>query len=166
MLQGADPERFQGDVELGADPAHFALGDPRLEAERGHEVIDLAGTHTVHVRLDHHREQRPIDATAALQDAGEEGPRPQLRDLQLDITGLRRQQPRSGAVALVRALRGPLMRLRADHLAQLRVDQGLEHELHTGADHINITTRADRVEQVDQVRLGQGHVLLLSRVPR
>lgn len=69
----------------------------------------------------------------------------------------RREQPRSGAVALVRAIRGPLMRRRADRLRDLGVDQRLEHELHTRADHIDITTRADRVEQIDQVRLGQGH---------
>jgi len=42
----------------------------------------------VHVRLHHHRIQRLVDPAARLEDRGEEGTLAQLRDPQLDITGL------------------------------------------------------------------------------
>jgi hypothetical protein len=45
----------------------------------------------------------------------------------------------------------------ADHLGRLGLDQGLEHELHTLADDVDVAAGADRVEQAGHVRLGQGH---------
>ncbi len=60
-------------------------------------------------------------------------------------------------VALIRAGRRPLMRPRADHLRRFRFDQGLEHQLHAAADHIDIAAGADRVEQLEQVKLTEGH---------
>jgi hypothetical protein len=38
-----------------------------------------------------------------------------------------------------------------------RTARGLEHQLHAAADHIEIATRADRVEQLGQVKLTEGH---------
>ena len=58
---------------------HLALGDPAGDAERLDEVVDLAGRHAVHVGLHHHREQRPVDAPAPLQQRREERALPQLR---------------------------------------------------------------------------------------
>ena len=56
------------------------------------------------------------------------------------------------------------MRLRADELCDLGVDQRLEHHLHARAHDIDITIGADRVEQFHQVRLGQGHRVVSSHV--
>ena len=81
----------------------------------------------------------------------------QLRDRQLDIAGLGRQQSRTGPVALGRATLRALVTGRADHLGRLRVDQSLKDHLHTRADQINIATGAHRVEELGQVKLGQGH---------
>ena len=61
---------------------------PDADAERLDEVVDLAGRHAVHVGLHHHREQRPVDPAAPLQQRREERSLTQLRDLQLDIAGL------------------------------------------------------------------------------
>ena len=69
------------------------LGDPRVDAEGGDEVIDLAGGDAVDVGLHHHREQGPVDAPAPFQDRREEAALAQLRDLQLNVAGLGGQQP-------------------------------------------------------------------------
>jgi hypothetical protein len=61
------PERGHLDVKIGADPGDLALGDPGIGAQRGDQVIDLAGGNPVHIGLHHHREQRLIDAAATLQ---------------------------------------------------------------------------------------------------
>jgi hypothetical protein len=42
----------------------------------------------VDVGLHHHRQQRPVDPAAGLQQGGEEGPLAQLGDLELDIARL------------------------------------------------------------------------------
>jgi len=111
----------------------------------------------VDVGLHHHREQGPIDPPATLENGREEAAVAQLRDREFDIAGLRGQQPRAGPVPLVRAARGPLVRRSADHFGRLRVDQCLQHHLHAEADQIDIPTSAKRVEELGQVRLGQGH---------
>ena len=141
MIEGPVPERLERLVELRADAAHFALGDPRRRAERLDEVVDLAGRHAVHVGLHHHREQGPIDPAAPLEDRREETPVAQLRDRQLHIAGLRRQQLRASPVALVRAALGAFVRTGADHLGCFRVDERLEDHLHTRTDQIDIATR-------------------------
>jgi hypothetical protein len=157
MVEGPVPERAQAFVELPADAADFALGDPRRRAEGPDQVVDFAGTHAVHVGLHHHREQRPVDPTPPLENRGEEAPVTQLRDCQLHIAGLRRQQLRSGAVALVRAALRALMGTGTDRPGRFRVDERLEHHLHTRTDQIDIATGADRVEQLGQVKLGKRH---------
>ena len=144
MAQRAGPERLEALIELGADAAHLGLGDPGLEAERGDEVVDLAGAHAMHVGLHHHREQRPVDPAPPLQHRGEERPAAQLRDPQLDVARFGRQQPRPSAVALVRARLGALVQAGADHLRRLGVDQRLEHHLDARTDHVHIATGTDR----------------------
>jgi hypothetical protein len=93
VIEAAVPEGFEVPVELAADAADLALGDAAGDAERLDEIIDLAGAHAVHVGLHDHREQRPIDPAALLQQRREERSLPQLRDLQLDVASRRRQQP-------------------------------------------------------------------------
>ena len=44
-----------------------------------------------------------------------------------------------------------------DHLGRFRVDERLEDHLHTRTDQIDIATRAERVEQLGQVKLCKGH---------
>ena len=63
------PEGLELGVELSADPRDLGLGDPGLEPESGHEVVDLAGRDPVHVGLHDHGEEGPVDAPAALEDA-------------------------------------------------------------------------------------------------
>ena len=50
----------------------------------------------------------------------------ELGDVQLDVAGLGRQQPGAGAVAVGRALVGPLVAGGADGLARLELDELLE----------------------------------------
>ena len=108
--------------------------------------------HAAHVRLDHHREQRPVDATSPLKDRGEEAAPPQLADPQLHVAGLGRQQPGRGAVALVRARVRPLVALGADHLGGLRFDERLEHHPDAASTHIAVAACADGLQQLGRVR--------------
>jgi hypothetical protein len=68
-------------------------------------------------------------------------------------------------VALRRPRRRSFVRRRANHFSGFGFDQRLQHELQAATHHIKITTRADRVEQLQQVRLGQDHRRGLLRVP-
>ena len=67
------------------------------------------------IGLHDHREQRLVDPPAALQQAGEERPHPQLGDPQLQIPSRGRQQPLPVPVALGKPRLGPLMWRGADH---------------------------------------------------
>ncbi len=159
MIEAPSPEGGHLTVQAGADAGHLALGDPAGGSEGGDEVVDLAGGHAVHVGLHHHREQGPVDSAAPLQDRGEEAALAQLRDLQLHIARLRCQQPVTVTVALGGARLGALVAAGADVLGRLRLDQGLQHELDALADHVDVATSADRVQQLVHVRLGQRHRL-------
>ena len=67
VVEGPVAEGLEIGVELGADAAHLALGDPRAHAQGLDQVIDLAGAHAVHVGLHDHGEQGPVDAPSTLQ---------------------------------------------------------------------------------------------------
>ena len=58
---------------------------------------------------------------------------------------------------MIRTRRGPFMRARTDHLGRFDIDQRLEHQLHRTTNNIEITPSTDRVEQLDNVRLSEGH---------
>jgi hypothetical protein len=45
--QGAVPERRDLAVQVGADPAHLALGDAAVSTQGPDQVVDLAGAHPV-----------------------------------------------------------------------------------------------------------------------
>jgi hypothetical protein len=111
----------------------------------------------MHIGLHHHRQQRPVDAAARLQQGREERPLAQLGDAQLDIAGFGRQQPRSGAVAVGGALLAPLIGPSADVLGGLGLDQRLEHQGEPFADDVQVTAGAQCIQQVGQGRLAEGH---------
>jgi hypothetical protein len=157
VAEGPGPEGGHLVVQAGADAADLALGDPRPRPQGGHQVVDLAGGHPVHVGLHHHREQSPVDAPAPLEDGREERSPAQLGDLEIDIARLGGQQTVSAPVALVGAGVAALVEAGADHLGDLGLDEGLEHEFHALADDVDVAAGADRVEQAGHVRLGEGH---------
>jgi hypothetical protein len=78
--QGPVPERAHLLIEVRADPRHLGLADPARTTQRLDQVVDLPGRHSVQVGLHDHREQGLVDPTAPLEQRGEEGPGPQLRD--------------------------------------------------------------------------------------
>ena len=121
-------------VELGADARHLGLGDPRRRPERLHEVVDLSRRDAVHVGLHHDGIQRTVDAPAPLKERGEEGSLPELRDLELEIARLGRDELRSVPVAKRRAGLRALVRRRPDRGGELRLDQLLQHSGERGAD--------------------------------
>jgi hypothetical protein len=77
----------------------------------------------MHIGLHHHRQQRPVDPAARLQQRGEERALPQFRDAQFDIAGLGGQQPGAGAVAMGGPGGRALITASADHLRRFRFDQ-------------------------------------------
>ena len=74
---------------------------------------------------------------------GKNEPRAQLRDLELDVAGLGREQARPMAVAVVRALVGSLVGCGADHAGRLGLDERLEDELDARADQIDVAACAE-----------------------
>ena len=93
VVQRPAAERLHLLVQAGADPAHLRLGDARLDAQRLDQVVDRPGRDPVDVGLHHHRIKGLVDPPPRLEDRREERPSAQLRDPQLDITGLGRHQP-------------------------------------------------------------------------
>jgi hypothetical protein len=136
-----------------ADAADLALGHPGVDAQGGHQVVDLAGRHAVDEGLHDHGPQGAVDAPARLEERGEERALAQLGDVQLDVTGLGREEAAARAVAVSGALGGPLVSLGADHLGGLEVDQLLEDERHRVAQYVGAATGPDGSEQVGQGRL-------------
>jgi len=111
----------------------------------------------MHVGLHHNGVERLVDASPALEDLGEERALPKLRDLQLDVAGLGREQPGAMAVAVVRALVGAFVRSGADERGRLGVDEPLEDELDARADEIDVLAGAKRVEERRRVKIRLGH---------
>ena len=152
-------------VELGADAAHLALGRPRVDAQRRHQVVDLARRYPVHEGLHDHRPQGPVDATAGLEQRRVEAAVAQLGDGELDIARLGGQQTIAVAVAMGGTGLGALVAGGADHLGCLQFDQRLQHQLHRPAHEVQIAARAQCVEQFGQGRLVKGHRCDLLREP-
>jgi hypothetical protein len=67
------------------------------------------------------------------------------------------QQPGSRAVAVGRAAGGPLVTVGADVLGGLGVDQRLQHHGQPLADDVEVTASTQRVQQISNGRLVQGH---------
>ena len=96
----------------------------------------------MHIGLHHHRQQRPVDAAAGLQQGREERAFAQRGNAQLDVAGLGRQQPGPGAVAVSGAAGGALVAVGADALGGLSVNQRLQHKGKTLADEVEVTAGA------------------------
>ena len=64
--QGPRAERLDQGIELGADPRHFRFRYP-VEAQGLHQLVNLSGRHTVHVRFLDNGQQRMLGAPAWLQ---------------------------------------------------------------------------------------------------
>ncbi len=129
----------------------------------GHQVVDLAGGHPVHVGLHDHRPQGPVYAPAWLQQGGEERAGPQLGDAQVDVAGLGGHEASAPTVAVGGAGLGSLIAACADGLVSLGFDQGLQHQAHGLSQHVEVPAGAQGVEQVGQGRLVEGHRFGLLR---
>jgi hypothetical protein len=145
------------DVELLTDPGDLGLADPAVGAQRDDQVIHAAGRDAVHVGLHHHRVERLIDAAPGFEDGGEVGALPELRDPQLDVAGLGRQQLGTGAVAFGDTILGALVALRTDHAGGFELHELLQDRADRLTDPIDAITGTKRLEQLGQGRLGQGH---------
>jgi len=108
---------------------------------------------TVDVGLHHDRVERLIDPPTRLQDRREERTFAELGDLQFDVTGLCRQQPRPGAVALGDTGLGTFVAVSADPFGRFNLDQFLQHQTHRIPDEIDSLASAERVKQLGQDRL-------------
>jgi hypothetical protein len=93
VVQPARPECGDDLIEAGADPRDLRLGDPRVDAEGGNQVVDGPSRDAADVGLHDDCVQRLVDAAAGLEDDREVRPLPQLRDPQLHVAGLGGQQP-------------------------------------------------------------------------
>ena len=109
-----------------ADPRDRGPGDPGLVAQGPHEVVDLAGGDPLDPRGADHGVQGLVHPLAGVEQGGEERPRAQLGDRELDLAGGGGHGLGPRAVAAVGALRRALVALRADHGGGLGVDQVLQ----------------------------------------
>ena len=111
----------------------------------------------MHIGLDHDGVEGLIDPTATLQDRGEEAALADLRDLEGEIPGLRGDLPGSGSIPPGRPRQAPLMRLGADVVGGLLIDQGLIEESHHLAHEIEVGTIMNSIGKRGQVKLLMGH---------
>lgn len=156
VVEGAGAEGLDRLVELGADAAHLAPRDPRSDAQGCDEVVDRPGGHPLHVGLHHDRVEGLVDATPGLEERGEEAPLPELRDLHLEVAGLRGHGLRAVAVALGDARLCAFVAAGADRPGGFCLHELLEDETYQVSDEVDAVTGAERVEQRGHVRLVKG----------
>ena len=147
------PERADFVVQVLADPGHLGLGDPGLGPEGLDQIIDLAGGDPVQVRLHHDSVERLVHAAAAFEQCREKRPVPQLRDLQVQVPGGRRQRPGPGPVALGGPRLGALERGGADERGRLGLDELLAQGFGRGTDPIGDIGEFQLAKEVKQGRL-------------
>ena len=85
----------------------------------------------------------------------------QLRDLQLDVAGLSRQQAWTVTVAFIRSSLGAFISGSANVIGDLELDQLLHHQTHGVTDQIDAITGSERVEKFGQGRLIKTHRCVL-----
>ena len=119
VVEWAVAEGLDSLVQLGADAAHLAPGDPRGDLQRGHQVVDRASGDPLHAGLHHDGVEGLVDSAAGLQERGEVAAPPQLGDPDFEVAGLGRQGLRPVAVALGEEVCGPLVAGGADHQGSL-----------------------------------------------
>jgi hypothetical protein len=125
------------------------------------EIVDLPRGDPVDVGLHDHGEQGTVDPAPTLQDGGEEAALAELRDLQIHVPGLGRQQPVPGAVPLGGPGVCPLEAVGPDPSGRLRINQGLEHQGHALAHDVDVAASADGGQQFVEVSIGDGHWVVL-----
>ena len=128
MIQPACPQHMHVGVDLGADPRHRRLRDPRLTTQRLHQVVDLPRRGAGDVRGHDHRPQRFVDPPARLEQLREERALAELGDTDLDITARCRDQLRAMPVALRHALAGAFAGCGTDRRGELGFDQLLQRD--------------------------------------
>ena len=151
-------ERADDLVEAGADPGHLGLGDPGVDAHRRDQVVHGAGRDAVDVGLHHHRVQGLVDAPSGFEDRREERALAELGDPQLDVTGLGRQHPRPVTVAFGDPGVGAFVAVRRRSARSPRPRSAPATPPATDVtDQIHAVTGTERIQQLGQGRLGQGH---------
>jgi hypothetical protein len=148
--------RVRNAPTISSSPAQIrdtSLRDPRVDTQRGDEVIDRTRRDASDVGLHHHRVERLVDPAARLQNRREEAAFAELGDAQLDIAGLGRQQAWAVTVAFGHTIVGTLITASADVLDRLGLDHLLQHQLHGIADQVHAVTGAERVQQIGHGRL-------------
>ena len=126
VIQPTGAQHVDVGVDLGADPRHRRLRDPRLAAECFDQVVDLPSGGAGDVRGHDHRPQRPVDPSAWLEQLREEAALAELGDPDLDITARCRDQLRAMPVALRHTLAGAFAWCGADRRGEFRFDQLLQ----------------------------------------
>ena len=109
------------------------------------------------VGLHHDRVQRLVDATAGFENGREVRALAEFGDPQLHVAGLGCQDLGAGAVAFGETVLGALVPFGADHPCGFELDELLEHGADRFADHVDAVAGAERLEELGQGRLGQGH---------
>lgn len=130
---------------------------PSVRVRNAPTISSSPGRDTVHVGLHHHRVQGLIDPPARLEDRREERALAQLRDSQFHVTGLRGQHPRSGTVAIGHPSVAAFITGSADPFSGFELAEFLQHQTDGITDQVDAITSAERVEQLGQGRLWQGH---------
>jgi hypothetical protein len=123
-------------IEQARDAADLGLRDPQPEALD--ELIDAAGGDAADIRLLHDGDQRLLAALPGLQKRREVAALADLRDLQLDLPGPGVPPPGPIAVAMGRAILGPLTVISADELGHLGLHQLASDRPHGLSDHVAV----------------------------
>ena len=147
-------------VDAGTDPRHRRLRHSGLAAQRPDKVVDLPSGGAGRVGGHDHAPQGLVDSAAGFEQRGEERPDPHLRDQQLNISCRGRQQPGSGAVALVRSGVRAFVRRGADRCGELGVDQ----LLHAGLEEPTEQLLAVPIAQARQQVSNSGIIVMGHRV--
>jgi hypothetical protein len=111
----------------------------------------------MHVGLHDDRIEGLVDPASGLEDRGEEAALAQLRDSQLHVTGLGREQPRPVPVALGDPGVGSFVAVGPDHRGEFGLDQLLADQGDRFFDEVQAFAGTEGVKQFGQDRLIKGH---------
>ena len=162
-FQGPVQEGLHLGVEALADAADLRLGDTALTTQRHHQLIDLAGGDATDVGLHHHGPEGSVDAAAGFEQRGEEAPRPEAWDAQLDIASWCGQQAFTAAVAVSAPLSGALVTIGTKGGSGSGLDQGLQALAHQFGDQLAGGAAAKQRRQFRGGRISDGHGLVSGR---
>jgi hypothetical protein len=124
-------------VQLLTQHRYLALADPR-EPQRLHELVHPTGGNPLHIRLLHHRHQRPFRPPTGLEQAREIAAVADPRHPQTDAAHPRIPAPFSTAVAFPGAPGSPLVPAGPQVLGYLRFHQGLGQCVHPFSQEIDV----------------------------